>query len=169
MRRAAIAILTTFASAAALAAPACAQTQDRYGPQAPASQTVATADTPTLIWPGKAAPEDSVPPPPAPPAPQPAPPPVAAAPVPPAMVAAGLRPHRYSVVRQFGLRPDPIPLPSQFFADNAAADLAAPPPPLDPHPVPGTQAVTSTASANTPANRARAIALDTASPDDTGN
>jgi hypothetical protein len=65
-------------------------------------------------------------------------------------------PHFYSLHREFGLTPDPIPLPQQFFADSAAgADMAAPPPPLPPHPVPGTQAATSTA--NTPANRTRAL------------
>ena len=85
-----------------------------------------------------------------------------------AVAQTGLPPRRYSVDRQYGVQPDPIPLPAQFFADQAASDLAAPPPPLDPRPVPGAQTVNSAASANTPANRARAIALDTASPDDTG-
>jgi hypothetical protein len=66
-------------------------------------------------------------------------------------------PHFYSLHREFGLTPDPIPLPQQFFADSAAADMAAPPPPLPPHPVAGTQAATATA--NTPANRTRALEL----------
>lgn len=72
----------------------------------------------------------------------------------------GQTPHFYSVHREFGLSPDPIPLPRQFFADSAATDLAAAPPPLAPHPVAGTQAAAS--PANSPANRARALALDTA-------
>jgi hypothetical protein len=84
---------------------------------------------------------------------------------------AGLPAHIYSVAREFGLKPDPdpAPLPPQFFADQPGSDLAAPPPPLNPHPVPGSQTINSTASANTPANRARAIALDTPSPDGGGN
>jgi hypothetical protein len=68
-------------------------------------------------------------------------------------------PRRYSVAREFGLTPDPIPLPQQFFADGSP-DLAAPPPPLPPKPVPGTQAATS--AANTASNRARQVALETA-------
>ena len=84
---------------------------------------------------------------------------------------AGLPAHIYSVAREFGLRPDPdpAPLPPQFFADQPGSDLAAPPPPLNPRAVPGSQTINSTASANTPANRARAIALDTPSPDGGGN
>jgi len=78
----------------------------------------------------------------------------------PAQTAANQAPHFYSVHREFGLTPDPIPLPRQFFADSAGADLAAPPPPLDPHPVPGTQAATS--PLNTAANRARQVELETA-------
>jgi hypothetical protein len=66
-------------------------------------------------------------------------------------------PRFYSVHREFGLTPDPIPLPQQFFADSAATDMAAPPPPLAPHPVPGSQA--ANAAANTPANRTRALEL----------
>jgi len=77
----------------------------------------------------------------------------------PQMAAAGTPAHFYSVHRQFGLSPDPIPLPPQFFADGAV-DLAAPPPPLPPHAVPGSQAATS--PADTPANRARAVDLQTA-------
>jgi hypothetical protein len=73
---------------------------------------------------------------------------------------AALPPRLYSLHREFGLTPDPIPLPKQFFADSAATDLAAPPPPLDPRPVPGTQAATS--PANTASNRARESALATA-------
>jgi hypothetical protein len=68
-------------------------------------------------------------------------------------------PRFYSVHRQFGLRPDPIPLPKQFFADNTP-DLAAPPPPLPPRPVPGTQAASS--PANTASNRARQVEIETA-------
>jgi hypothetical protein len=89
---------------------------------------------------------------------------------------AGLPAHIYSVAREFGYQPDPdpapdpaatasAPLPAQFFANQPGADMAAPPPPLPPTPVPGSQAVNSTAAANTPANRARSIALDTTSPD----
>jgi hypothetical protein len=89
------------------------------------------------------------------------PPTVMASAAPAAPVAhAALPPRRYSLHSEFGLTPDPIPLPKQFFADSATADLAAPPPPLDPHPVPGTQAATS--PANTAANRARESALETA-------
>jgi len=82
----------------------------------------------------------------------------AVTPEPPAAPATGQPPHFYSVHRQFGLTPDPIPLPPQFFADSA--DFSAPPAPLPPRPVPGSQAATS--PSNTPANRARAVALDTA-------
>lgn len=78
----------------------------------------------------------------------------------PAQPATGQAPRFYSVHREFGLKPDPIPLPPQFFASSAGADLAAPPPPLDPHPVPGTQAATS--PLNTAANRAREVELETA-------
>ena len=67
--------------------------------------------------------------------------------------------HFYSVQRQYGLQPDPIPLPKQFFAASTP-DLAAPPPPLPPHPVPGSQAATS--PENTAANRAREVELETA-------
>jgi hypothetical protein len=183
MRPAAIAISTAlFGAAVLLAVQARAQAQDRYGPETATTQTLATAGVSTLTWPGKTAP---APPPaaPAPPAPQPvavvaappppAPPPVpvvaaAAAPAQPLAAQTGLPPHRYSVDRQYGVQPDPIPLPAQFFANSAATDLAAPPPPLPPRPIPGSQTVSSTASANTPANRARAIALDTAGPDDGG-
>jgi hypothetical protein len=83
----------------------------------------------------------------------------------------GVPAHFYSTAREFGLTPDPdpAPLPAQFFADQSGGDLAAPPPPLDPHPVPGSQTVSSTATANTASNRARAIALDTPSPDGSSN
>jgi len=77
----------------------------------------------------------------------------------PAPQAMNQPPHFYSVHRAFGLSPDPIPLPRQFFAD-AGPDLAAPPPPLPPHPVPGTQSATS--PANTPSNRARQVEIETA-------
>jgi hypothetical protein len=104
-----------------------------------------------------------------------------AAPAPPEPIAPPHRPwsptgpgvpvHFYSTAREFGQQPDPdpVPLSPQFFADTGGGDLAAPPPPLGPHPVPGSQTVGSTASANTPANRARAIALDTPSPDGSSN
>ena len=69
-------------------------------------------------------------------------------------------PRFYSVARQYGVTPDRDPLPAQFFADSASGDMAAPPPPLDPHPVPGTQAATS--PANSADNRARQTAIDTA-------
>jgi hypothetical protein len=83
----------------------------------------------------------------------------------------GVPAHFYSTVREFGLKPDPdpAPLPAQFFADQSGGDLAAPPPPLAPHPVPGSQTIDSTATANTASNRARAIALDTPSPDGSDN
>jgi hypothetical protein len=70
----------------------------------------------------------------------------------------GLPAHFYSVQREFGLTPDPIPLPQQFF--EGSADLSAAPPPLPPRPLTGSQAATS--PANTPANRARAVQLQTA-------
>ena len=74
-------------------------------------------------------------------------------------------PRYYSVHREVGLTPDPIPLPQQFVADGATADMAAPPPPLAPHPVPGSQAVNANTAANTPANRTRALqAADDADP-----
>ena len=94
------------------------------------------------------------------PAPWTAPSPAIAPPKPAstAPAAANQAPRFYSVHREFGLKPDPIPLPQQFFA--AGADLAAPPPPLDPHPVPGTQAASS--PLNTAANRARQVELETA-------
>jgi hypothetical protein len=76
-----------------------------------------------------------------------------------------LPPHIYSVAREYGLTPDPIPLPSQFFADQPAPDLASPPGPLPPRPVPGSQTVTNPSNINTPSNRARAIAQDTPDPD----
>jgi hypothetical protein len=81
-----------------------------------------------------------------------------AAPAPIAQAQNG-RPHFYSVHRPFGLSPDPIPLPRQFFADGSP-DLAAPPPPLPPRPVPGTQS--ATAPANSPSNRARQVEIETA-------
>jgi hypothetical protein len=74
-------------------------------------------------------------------------------------VQAAQPPHFYSVHRPFGLTPDPIPLPQQFFADGAP-DLAAGPPLLPPRPVPGAQA--ATASANTASNRARQVEIETA-------
>jgi hypothetical protein len=68
-------------------------------------------------------------------------------------------PHFYSVHREFGLNPDPIPLPRQFFSDGSG-DLSAPPPPPAPHPFAGSQAANS--PANTAANRAREVELETA-------
>jgi hypothetical protein len=76
-----------------------------------------------------------------------------------------LPPHIYSVAREYGLTPDPIPLPAQFFPDQPDPDLAAPPGPLPPRPVPGSQTVTNPSNINTPSNRARAIAQDTPDPD----
>jgi hypothetical protein len=55
-----------------------------------------------------------------------------------------------------------VALSKQFFGGASTDDLAAPPPPLMPRPVPGTQAVTSTATENTASNRARQTALETA-------
>jgi Meckel syndrome type 1 protein len=83
----------------------------------------------------------------------------AAAPQTSAQAQAGLRPHFYSVARQYGVTPDPIPLPKQFFSDGST-DLAAPPPPPAPHPFAGSQAANS--PANTAANRAREVELETA-------
>lgn len=77
---------------------------------------------------------------------QPAPVPAApASPQPAAVAANGLAPRFYSVHRQFGVQPDPIPLPAQFFGDTPATDLAAPPPPLPPRVILG-QGASSTAS-----------------------
>jgi hypothetical protein len=142
---------------------------------------VAAASTPTPPKPTKAKPKAAV----AVAAAKPKPPVAvavaAAAPAPPepaepphrpwSATGPGLPPHIYSTAREFGEQPDPdpVPLSAQFFADSSGGDLAAPPPPLDPRPVPGSQTVGSTASANTPANRARAIALDTPSPDGSSN
>ncbi|HEY2659388.1 MAG TPA: hypothetical protein VGI79_06680 [Caulobacteraceae bacterium] len=59
----------------------------------------------------------------------------------PAVVATNGEPPRfYSVQRQFGVSPDPVPLPAQFFADGAATDLAGPPPPPAPHLISGQSA-----------------------------
>jgi len=82
-----------------------------------------------------------------------------------------LPPHIYSVARDYGLQPDPIPLSQDFFASDGSTsaqsspDLAAPPPPLPPRPVPGPQTVGNPSNINTPSNRARAIAEDTPDPD----
>lgn len=54
-----------------------------------------------------------------------------------------------------------VALSKQFFASDSE-DLAAAPPPLMPRPVPGSDAVTNTASANTASNRARQNELLTA-------
>jgi hypothetical protein len=54
-----------------------------------------------------------------------------------------------------------VSLSKQFFA-SGSEDLAAAPPPLMPRPVPGTPAITNTASANTASNRARQNELLTA-------
>ena len=52
-----------------------------------------------------------------------------------------------------------VALPKQFFAGASGADMAAPPGPLMPHPVPGSPSVTNSSTANTAANRARADML----------
>lgn len=189
MRRDSIVISTAVIAASALLAIQ-AQAEDRYGPSvsANAGQTTtsaATTRTATLSWPGKKAAQTPAPAPPpatlaeaisAPAtqpasiyAPPPGPPSAAPAARPEAQAStsgAGQPPRFYSVHRPFGLTPDPIPLSPQFFADSGAADLAAPPPPLPPRAVPGSQAVN--APANTAANRAREVALDTPSPDGGG-
>ncbi len=106
------------------------------------------------------------------PAPTPAPPEPPAPPHRPwSPTGPGVPVHFYSTAREFGQQPDPdpVPLSPQFFADSSGGDLAAPPPPLGPRPVPGSQTVGSTATANTAANRARSIALDTPSPDGSSN
>jgi hypothetical protein len=54
----------------------------------------------------------------------------------------------------------PVALPKQFF--GGGDDMAAAPPPLPPRAVPGSQAVTSTATENTASNRARQNDLLTA-------
>ena len=98
--------------------------------------------------------------------PHPAPAPAAAqpsAPAPTAVAASadqgGMPAHFYSVQREFGLKPDPIPLPNQFFADGSTGDLAGPPPPPPPHLIPGQ-------SASSAANVQRAqSAADMADPD----
>ncbi|HXQ11877.1 MAG TPA: hypothetical protein VN805_12850 [Caulobacteraceae bacterium] len=112
------------------------------------------------------------------PTPVPAPQPAAQATAPAAPLApqqtaedaghARLPPHIYSVARDYGLKPDPIPLTNQFFQDQSSSDtdLAAPPPALPPRPVPGAQTVNNPSNINTPSNRARAVAEDTPSPDD---
>jgi hypothetical protein len=56
--------------------------------------------------------------------------------------------------------PANLALSRQFF--GAGDDLAAAPPALMPRPVPGSQAVTSTATENTASNRARETELETA-------
>jgi hypothetical protein len=140
-------------------------------PAPPPAPVVAPVSLPPAATPpiARAAPPTPAP---TPPTPQAAPTAQASAPARPwNATGAGLPAHIYSVAREFGLKPDPdpAPLPPQFFADQPGSDLAAPPPPLNPHAVPGSQTINSTASANTPANRARAIALDTPSPDGGGN
>jgi len=149
-------------------------------PAAPPPPPAAAGDTPAMASLPAALP---APPPEPPPPPQPV---VVAEPVPvpptaaPAAPTAGqpapqqsaedaghgrLPPHIYSVARQYGITPDPIPLPTQFFADQSEADLAAPPPPLPPRPVPGAPTVNNPSSINTPSNRARAVAEDNPDPD----
>jgi hypothetical protein len=103
-------------------------------------------------------------PPPAPAQAAPAPQPQSPAPSPDG-VAHSAQPVRiYSVARQYGVTPDPDPLPAQFFGEDA--DMAAPPPPLPPKAVAGNQA--ATAPANTASNRAREVAIDTADVGDDG-
>lgn len=105
--------------------------------QALAHPKPAPARTASLARPSRA----SVAPPRAAPAPASPPPPSAVAnPQPAAVAANGLPPRFYSVDREYGVRPDPIPLPSPFFADSGASDLAGPPPPPPPHLIPGQSA-----------------------------
>jgi hypothetical protein len=59
----------------------------------------------------------------------------------------GAAPRRYSVAREFGVKPDPTPLPQQFFGPSV--DLADPPPLPPPKQVTGQ-------NTNTAANQARA-------------
>lgn len=91
----------------------------------------------------------------APVAAQPPSPTTAANPQPAAIAANGAPPHFYSVHRQFGVAPDPIPLAPQFFADGATADLAGPPPPPAPHLIPG-QSASSAVNQQRAANAAAA-------------
>jgi hypothetical protein len=133
-----IAAMLTAAMSASLARAATAD--DRYGPPGPV--TIDKSHPLSLLsWPGK--PQASTTPAPAQPAqssvatPAPASPPVRAAlptslysPSPQAQAAAaGQPPRRYSVDREFGVQPDPIPLPEPFFANSPQVDLAEPPPP----------------------------------------
>ena len=67
----------------------------------------------------------------------------------PYATADGAPPRRYSVAREFGVKPDPAPLPQQFFGPSV--DLADPPPLPPPKLVSGQ-------TANNPANQARADA-----------
>ncbi len=69
-----------------------------------------------------------------------APTPLPANPAPTAVAQNGAPPRFYSLHREFGVSPDPIPLPAQFFADSGAADLAGPPPPPAPHLIAGQSA-----------------------------
>jgi hypothetical protein len=132
---------------------AAPKVEDRYGPAPPT--LAARNDAPPLAllnWPGKAvaaAPVSHEP------GPAPVTPAAASHPVLPTSlyapaqpVATGPAPRRYSVHRDFGLNPDPAPLPPQFFAD-AAPDLAEPPPPP-----PVTAPTGQTAAAITARNRA---------------
>ena len=167
-RAATIAVLTTLAAQVVGAWANAASAEDRYGPPSTPNinpTPIATSTAGWLNWSGKsasaaAATRDIAPAPTRQPRPAVWTPPART--IAPAASSAGDNqpPRYYSVHREFGLTPDPIPLPAQFFADAASADLAAPPPPLPPRPVPGTQAATS--PANTPANRARAVELQTA-------
>ncbi|MDR3508309.1 MAG: hypothetical protein P4L64_10470 [Caulobacteraceae bacterium] len=78
----------------------------------------------------------------------------------------GEPPRFYSVHRQYGVTPDPIPLPAQFFADAGNADLAEPPPPVTPRILSNGQAAssaTTTAAARQAATAARNSADSTTS------
>jgi len=124
----------------ASAAPAAPYAPQAY-PQTPAVTAVTAPSLPASLYA----------PPPSPlmaPAAQPVPAPSASAQTASAQAAAGQPPRFYSLHREFGLTPDPapVPLPTQFFAPSA--DLAEPPPPPPPHVLPaGQQAMTASARA----------------------
>ncbi|QUD86098.1 hypothetical protein [Phenylobacterium montanum] len=106
-----------------------AESPSAYAPQKPAPVRTASA----ALHPRPA--------PVAKPAPPPAQPAAPVQPTPAAVAANSAMPaHFYSVQREFGLKPDPIPLPNQFFADGSSNDLAGPPPPPPPHLIPGQSA-----------------------------
>jgi hypothetical protein len=133
--------------------------EGRYGPTPPDDADIAPYVP--LTWPGKttAATPSEVPAP-APALAEPMTPPAprsAAAAAPPTNLYAaaqsqGQAPRRYSVHREFGVAPDPTPLPPQFFAGGPAADMAAPPLEISRSP--------AGPAANAAAIRARAEAAD---------